>query len=69
MSDEMRRCLEAKRVMDLQDIEVHRTRQGHWHAGHVRCTRACPAGDPRTIPVMQRAMQRAAYFPECSPWT
>ena len=27
----LRLALEAKRFTDLADIEVHRTRRGHWH--------------------------------------
>ena len=33
----LRLALEAKRFRDLADIDVHRTRRGHWHP------RTCPA--------------------------
>ncbi|HEV3293740.1 MAG TPA: hypothetical protein VG123_32575 [Streptosporangiaceae bacterium] len=55
-------ALEAKRVMDLIDIEVHRTRRGHWHPPTVPCARRCPMGDPRTALVSGRQLQRAAGF-------
>jgi hypothetical protein len=58
----LRLALEAKRVMDLIDMEVHRTRRGHWHPATVPCTRRCPIGDPRTAPVFDRQLQRAAGF-------
>ena len=58
----LRLALEAKRFRDLVDIEVHRTRRGHWHPAAVRCTRRCPMGDPRTALVFDRQLQRAAGF-------
>jgi hypothetical protein len=58
----LRLTLEAKRVIDLIDIEVHRTRRGHWHPPAVPCTRRCPVGDPRTALVFDRQLQRAAGF-------
>ncbi len=33
----LRLALEAKHFRDLADIEIHRTRRGHWHP------RPCPA--------------------------
>ena len=36
----LRLALEAKRFTDLADIEVHRTRRGHWHPPDVPCTGA-----------------------------
>ena len=58
----LRLALEAKHFRDLADIEVHRTRRGHWHPADVPCTRRCPIGDPRTALVSGRQLQRAAGF-------
>ena len=55
-------ALEAKRFTDLADIEVHRTRRGHWHPAAVPCTRRCPMGDPRTALAFERQLQRATGF-------
>ena len=54
----LRLALEAKRFTDLADIEVHRTRRGHWHPPDVPCTRRCPIGDPRTAVAFDRQLQR-----------
>jgi hypothetical protein len=58
----LRLAVEAKRFRDLADIEIHRTRRGHWHPPAVPCTRRCPMGDPRTALVSGRQLQRAAGF-------
>ena len=58
----LRPALEAKRFRDLADIEVHRTRRGHWHPPDVPCTRRCPIGDPRTALASGRQLRRAAGF-------
>jgi hypothetical protein len=57
----LRLALEAKRFCDLADIEVHRTRRGHWHPPDVppapgaarwatrappRCSAASSSGPP-----------------------
>ncbi len=44
----LKEAMDMKRVMDMMDIDAHRTRQGHWHPSHVACTNRCPVGDPRT---------------------
>ena len=58
----LRLALEAKRFRDLADIEVHRTRRGHWHPPAVPCTPRCPTGDRRTALAPGRQLQRAAGF-------
>ena len=55
----LRLALEAKRVMDLIDIEVHRTRRGHWAPSDRALRPALPDGT-RTALVSGRQVQRAA---------
>jgi hypothetical protein len=59
MSDEIRLALDAKRFRDQMDIEIHRTRQGHWHPGVVPCTSACPMGDPKRAMLFRRMIDEA----------
>lgn len=53
----LRLAADAKRVLDLRDIDAHRTRQGHWHPRTVPCTNTCPVGDPRTRAVFLNMLQ------------
>lgn len=56
----LKEATDAKRVLDMRDIEAHRTRQGHWHPGHVACTRKCPMGDPNTALAFRRVLDQGA---------
>jgi hypothetical protein len=59
MDDPMTLAIAAKRVRDRMDIEIHRTRQGHWHPGHVPCTRTCPMGNPSSRAIFRRELDSA----------
>ena len=62
MQTALRLALDANRFRALADIDVHRTRRGHWHPPAVPCTRRCPMGDPRTALAFDHQLQRAAGF-------
>jgi len=62
MQTALRLALDANRFRALADIDVHRTRRGHWHPPDVPCTRRCPMAGPRTAPAFDRQLQRAAGF-------
>ena len=64
MSDAMRAALAAKHVRDMRDIDVHRTRAGHWHPPGY-CSHRCPMAGPYAAE-FARALARAAHFPDAN---
>jgi hypothetical protein len=52
-------ALAMLRAQNAMDIEVHRTWQGHWHAGHVPCDDRCPMGHEASRRVFRRELDLA----------
>jgi hypothetical protein len=59
ITDQIREAVAVKRFRDELDIEVMRTWQGHWHAGHVPCDARCPMGRDSSRAVFRREIDLA----------
>jgi hypothetical protein len=59
MYDGMELALDARRFLDQMQVEINRTRQGHWHPDNVPCDDKCPMNNPASRAVFRREIDLA----------